>query len=261
MAISIQLVSEHFLPISSITNCVIDYYFGLGDEAIASVDAAVANFFQECVAIGNSGPDACALATPGESAQDLQDQWDQYLEDMLATDPTYWYAAKNYLVGRLGVPYMWTEVSQQIAELYNQTEISKRQAAVPFDPLSGPEQTEGLIVQAVSCGDYQGTINATVANFEDWLEIYQSRSVYGGDGGWLGLIYQCSTWQVKAKERFEGPYTGVITRKPILFVNGIFDPVTPLVSAQNSSSGFVGSGVLVSRGAGVCLTSSFLLIP
>lgn len=95
------------------------------------------------------------------------------------------------------------------------------------------------------------------ATFKRYRDIYKARSSYAGDGGLLWILYMCSAWQTKAKDQFSASLTGVNTRNPVLFVNTIYDPVTPLISAENSSAGFVGSGVLVSNGAGVsiCLES------
>ena len=63
-----------------------------------------------------------------------------------------------------------------------------------------------------------------------------------------------ATWKFHAKERYQSDWQ-VKTRIPVLFLGNSADPVTPLVSAFNTSSGFEGSVVLEQRGFGHCTTA------
>ena len=64
------------------------------------------------------------------------------------------------------------------------------------------------------------------------------------------LVMRCAEWRMAAKERYSGDFQ-VQTRNPILLIGNTFDPVTPLVSARNISSGFEGSVVLQHNAYGV----------
>jgi hypothetical protein len=70
----------------------------------------------------------------------------------------------------------------------------------------------------------------------------------------LGQAY-CAQWKMPAVEIYHGDFH-VKTKNPILFASNEFDPVTPLTSAKNMSSGFEGSALLVNKnGYGVSLYS------
>ncbi len=70
------------------------------------------------------------------------------------------------------------------------------------------------------------------------------------DGGSTSLNMACAQWKVDAKERYEGDFQ-VKTKNPVLVASNKYDGHTPLRSAQNVSSGFEGSGLLVVNGFGV----------
>lgn len=73
---------------------------------------------------------------------------------------------------------------------------------------------------------------------------------YGYDLSSAGDL-RCSVWETTAKERFNVPASGIDTRKPVLFVNTAYDPVTPMDSAIASAKAFKKSVVLKSSGLGV----------
>lgn len=222
-----------------------------GAEAIADVDKAVAKFFVECVAAGKT---LCPLVVDGESAKQLQDRFDRYLNSLYASDKNAWFEAKSAMFTALRGPAGWPEYATMLASNYTQYAITKRQSSAPFDPSTAAAAADSQpnSLSAVTCGDWQLSPSATVDDFKSWLALYNKTSTYAGDSSLITILFQCARWSVRAKERYAGPYTGVTTRKPILFVQTMYDPVTPLVSAQNSSSGFLGSGILRSSGTGVC---------
>lgn len=222
-----------------------------GAEAIADVDKAVAKFFTECVAAGKT---LCPLVVDGESAKQLQDRFDRYLNSLYASDKDAWFKAKSDMFTALRGPAGWPDYAKMLASNYTQYSVTKRQSTTPFDPSTAAAVAEAQpnSLSAVTCGDWQLSPSATLDDFKNWLTLYNKTSTYAGDSSLITILWQCSRWSVRAKERYAGPYTGVTTRKPILFVQTMYDPVTPLVSAQNSSSGFLGSGILRSSGTGVC---------
>lgn len=60
----------------------------------------------------------------------------------------------------------------------------------------------------------------------------------------------CAQWNMDAKERYDGDFQ-VQSEGPVLLIGNTYDGLTPLVSAQNVSSGFRGSVVLEVNGYGV----------
>lgn len=66
----------------------------------------------------------------------------------------------------------------------------------------------------------------------------------------------CASWLMHAKEVYKGGFSDIKTKNPILFIGNTYDPLTPLVSAQNASAGFSGSVVLQHNGYGVSAFSS-----
>jgi hypothetical protein len=59
----------------------------------------------------------------------------------------------------------------------------------------------------------------------------------------------CGQWTMPAKDQYRGDFR-VNTSKPLLLVANTGDPVTPIISARNMSSGFDGSIVLEHGGYG-----------
>ncbi|KAK3196202.1 hypothetical protein K4F52_000582 [Lecanicillium sp. MT-2017a] len=69
------------------------------------------------------------------------------------------------------------------------------------------------------------------------------------DGTSTLLSMTCAQWKTDAKERYEGDFQ-VETKNPVLVSTNKYDGHTPIRSAQNVSSGFEGSGMLVVNGFG-----------
>lgn len=95
---------------------------------------------------------------------------------------------------------------------------------------------------------------ASAAKFKEWLDLYTAtgkyKSKYGGDLS-VRALFQCSVWKSDSVEKPRRRFGGIKTENPILFVNTVYDPVTPYESATNSSLGFTNSRVVKSLGVGV----------
>ncbi|KPI43443.1 Tripeptidyl aminopeptidase [Cyphellophora attinorum] len=243
-----------------------DYYIGLGAEAVANFDAAIEYFFISCA---EAGPEICALAEEGKSGQDLLDQilgfYNTIRDQGITLNATDSESVLTYqdigaVLGDITKSgrSVWAESAAGLAALYNSqapllSNAEKRQtpSPAPFDPTLA-DDPKSAVLSAITCGDASldfGTVDGDT--FRSYQELYQQYSKYGYES-LLGIIQACATWQVAAKEQYKGPFENIETRTPILFVNGPYDPVTPLVSAQNSSHGFLGSAVLQHTGTGHC---------
>jgi len=112
-------------------------------------------------------------------------------------------------------------------------------------------------LNAVNCGDYINPNNykADLATFKSTRDSWKAKSKYMYDA-YISNQYSCYAWSVKANEQFQYPSSGISPTNPVLIVNGLYDPVTPLLSAQNSANTFANqkAGVLVSNGTGVGFT-------
>lgn len=89
------------------------------------------------------------------------------------------------------------------------------------------------------------------------IEERQSKSKIMGDSPVTGPV-NCAQWKMDAEGRYSGDFK-VKTRNPVLLIGNTFDPVTPLVSAHNMSSGFEGSVVLQHNSYGVSASECNIL--
>ncbi|KIV88713.1 hypothetical protein PV10_08371 [Exophiala mesophila] len=237
-----------------------DYYRGLNAEAITDVDPAVDHFFQTCA---TAGQEYCSLAKDGFLGEDLKNEFFTLLNNLKNgsstlssdSDESQGYAeVAGLLFTNLKSPSEWPVVAQNISAFYEAETPAARRVKREFDPLATFQISNPQALVAITCGDWVN-IAGDLDDFESWLKLYEGISEFGADQ-LISILYSCATWPTRAKEIFEGSFEGVNTKHPILFINGPFDPVTPLVSAQNSSSGFVDSVVLEHNGAGHCSTAS-----
>lgn len=77
--------------------------------------------------------------------------------------------------------------------------------------------------------------------FQRWESLRATSSAIGDY--WASIELDCVRWNVTPKWRFPGLVSGQ-TSHPLLFVNNLLDPVTPLISALKMSERFPGSVVL-----------------
>ncbi|KAK5226028.1 hypothetical protein LTR99_002191 [Exophiala xenobiotica] len=239
-----------------------DYYHGLGDEAVADYDAALEHFLDLCA---QAGPAQCAIAHDGLTGKELLDEQWSFYQDLVAGTFTASDAQGNKIDFNdfqgimqqviFSGPRSWSRMIRKWAYVYNNrtaVPAAQRRATPPFDPTTaGPiADTESQILSAITCGDSDRFSDVSGAKFEEWQAIYNNRSQYGG-GTLSTILFSCSTWLVNAKEKAPS-FGGVVTKTPVLFVEGFYDPVTPSESARNSSAGFVGSGIQWHTGLGHC---------
>lgn len=239
-----------------------DYYHGPGDEAADDVDRELSFFFQSCA---DAGSTSCPLAGSESTGPGLEAIFYDFLNGVnngtyavydRNGDPFTFKRIKSSLFDYLYSAANFPTMAESIAAFYQAatttTGTTKRQVAGQFnvsDSVGLPQYDN--ILTAVTCGEWDEIPAGDLGDFQELVTVYENRSTFGGDQ-LIGIVFSCATWNVTAKERFEGKFTGIETHTPVLFVNSDKDPVTPLVSAQNSSSGFVDSKVVQHTGAGHC---------
>ncbi|KAF2223530.1 proteinase [Elsinoe ampelina] len=119
----------------------------------------------------------------------------------------------------------------------------------PFSPSCMlPVSWEDEVNPGVSCSDADHNGLDTVENFDAYLKRLESQSKYIAKP-WAELNMKCAGWTAKAKWRFTGPFTAN-TSNPILILNNLLDPVTPVENAIEVSKSYPGSVVLKQNGIG-----------
>lgn len=131
-----------------------------------------------------------------------------------------------------------------------------------------PKVSSSIVTGQALVGIHCGDNNARVTTLEDFLpaaeELHRKSRIMGPTASLNSKT--CPQWKIRPRERYDGNFTAK-TKNPMLIVGNTWDPVTPLVSAKNVSTGFEGSVVLEVRGWGVSifsfsslLVSSWLLV-
>ena len=212
-------------------------------------------FFSGCVA----APDLCPLARNGATALDLSNQFDEFLQHLKynpvwvpALGPIDYKTVKLLYFRNLYTPSTWAVIASFLDALMTGDYVK---AFTVINELSaGGELFEGAPLDeaegGIRCSDSRLRANK-LADIQPYIDESQRLSKMGGER-WADYMVECSQWQFDAKERYDGDFH-VCTKNPMLILNNKFDPVTPLISAQNMSAGFEGSVLLESNGYGVSL--------
>ncbi|KAL5355148.1 Alpha/Beta hydrolase protein [Aspergillus floccosus] len=239
-----------------------DYYSGYWLSATRGTDAALMNFFNECV---NAGPSICPLANysgPSTSPQVLMNALSEVFQELIDNPITlpdsypvlsWWqpggmdlllevkYAIFASLYRPVQFPGLFQIVQAALARNYTLWETA--------NPLpSTPEWNEGTdALHGIACAD--ATLRAESP--EDMYSLVEAQAAQGSFAdAFSPQLWPCSQWRFDAAERYEGGFRNINTSFPILFVNGLYDPITPLSTAWEISASFTGSRLVVHEGHG-----------
>ncbi|OJJ94791.1 hypothetical protein ASPACDRAFT_127954 [Aspergillus aculeatus ATCC 16872] len=255
----------------AVLDAVVDadkYYFDDGLSAIEDADAIFDRFAQYCDTVG---PEQCPFYISGGAPAIKQAYLD--LEDALynaslpvIASPTRgpelvtWSDLKNILRLAMYQPIQgFPPLAQFASELARgdgsgvaDMKSSARAPSCPSDqcvqagPWSAvcqvPGQNEAYASSAVLCTDAVYLQNTDEEDFHRYWKALQEDSSMIADY-WASLRMGCVGWDISPKWQLKEPVGGN-TSHPLLFVNNILDPVTPLRSAQKMSQRFPGSVVL-----------------
>ncbi|KAL2857267.1 TAP-like protein-domain-containing protein [Aspergillus pseudoustus] len=111
-------------------------------------------------------------------------------------------------------------------------------------------QNELYASSAILCSDAEYMQSADEDSFKQHWRSLQKLSNSVGDY-WSHVRLNCAAWSVKPKWGMSVPVSGN-TSYPLLFVNNILDPVTPLQSAKHMTGAFPGSVLLQQDSEGHC---------
>ncbi|KAL4972940.1 TAP-like protein-domain-containing protein [Aspergillus desertorum] len=115
---------------------------------------------------------------------------------------------------------------------------------------AAPGQNEMYSTSAILCSDAEYMQSTDELDFKWHWQGLQELSSSIGDY-WAHTRLSCAGWSVKPKWKMPVPVAGN-TSSPLLFVNNILDPVTPLASAKKMSHAFPGSVLLQQDSEGHC---------
>lgn len=218
-------------------------------------------FFNACV---QAGPNHCAIANfsgPSTTPRNLFAASSAVFEDLIQhprylKNATIIYAWNKYtpvslyqdikqqLFNSLYSPESWSYMSEVLLSVFS-FDYSSYYQTLPLVSLNYNKGFQAFWGIACSDAAYRAT------NFEDMEWLVKLQQNVSDFSDLTSEIWPCYQWKMAAAERYTGNFS-VKTRSPILFTNGLYDPVTPFSSAVNASSRFEGSALLTHGGYGVC---------
>ena len=221
-----------------------DYQAGHDGEFVDDIDKTFSGFLHTCF----DAQDKCALYTllQPNTTQDLLDAINFVLAPLAqnATSGAEAYLTylnfKETLIKPLYFPRQWPKFARTLANILNGT----------TPPSDSPEHHYGTADNAIigiRASDATFIANST----NEYLTQVKYQATISPSFSDIAYFprWTSARWRMPAKERYWGDFR-VKTKTPILYVNGEFDPVTPLVNAYNGSATFEGSAVLPHSGYG-----------
>ncbi|KAI9872019.1 MAG: hypothetical protein M1823_008283, partial [Watsoniomyces obsoletus] len=101
-------------------------------------------------------------------------------------------------------------------------------------------------LHGISCLD--AMVRATQASeFVSYVKEQQASSELAD--GYMPQFWACPAWRFEPAERYTGPFSAQLA-SPILFANGLADPITPMARAKKVHEAWKGSGLLIHGGHG-----------
>lgn len=215
-------------------------------EKYHDTDKVFAAFVSGCV----ENPGACDLAhdnvTAAELTAKLYEMFDDLKYNPIVLGPAVidYASVLNTILSSLYTPVLWPRLGLALEGIFTKN-VTK---VVPLSTaLSGGDPQLNEYLAGIECSDKfpRASTVGEIAPFAD--RLFATSQFAGGQSN---VFAWCAQWKMEAKERYAGDFH-VKTRNPIMLIGNTFDPVTPLVSAQNVSAGFEGSVVLQHNGHGV----------
>lgn len=246
----------------------VEYWNGYDAESSVSTDGAFKNVVDACVA--NS--DVCELASLGD-ADTIIESFNKALEELPSTaglsaqeaDSTI-LSLKKHISSVLYHASEYPTLADQM-NLLIQGDFETLEASIGGErvrePREGKDQEgedveawskgrDGDGVSGITCPDWPLRVTSP-SELEGLLALQEPMSSFVESVA--SDYWVCHVWPFESAERYQGPFEGIETKFPVLFINPTWDPITPLVSAQNSSATLVNSVLLEHRGKGHCSDS------
>ncbi|KXX73109.1 Tripeptidyl aminopeptidase [Madurella mycetomatis] len=236
-----------------------NYYHRLGIDVdqLLSADSAFRAILAECIRVG---PEKCALASVNSTAAELEDTLFSFAETFKASPMAAGSSVIDYRLIRellfVVVKYP-SDIANAAVHINNLLTGTNLTAVAEYynDLMAGLAAGNDDAVWGIKCSDTFPRYEDLVGIIPDVERMLESSELFGNLIA--SLATQCATWPFVAKERYDGPFEGIRTPTPVLFIGNTYDPVTPVVSAKNMSAGFEGSVVVEQRGFGHASIAQF----
>ncbi|KAJ0332344.1 hypothetical protein COL5a_002054 [Colletotrichum fioriniae] len=253
-----------------------DYVAGGWRTNLQDTEKLVDYFYETCY----EAKEKCALRRPSDKKwQDIRDRVDQLVKrldeapvavlDGKVTNILTGYDVVLSFKNPLYAPYtrfikLANEINAAIEGNYTailksvSAEIPKIDQACSHPNATDLRLSWGDGGQAVLCGDGEDNTNMTLADYRAYVAELESQSPTFA-GYWGQIRFACTSWLVRPKWRFTGPFTTpphdatIVEGRPaapLLFMSSRLDPVTPLRNAFRASAGHPGSAVVIQESVG-----------
>ena len=222
------------------------WYAGADPESASDTDKAVMSFFTSCF---DAGPANCAFYGNSTSPEDMVRRY-QAILDRLRDAPSNGQLSRiklTFIRTLYDPPTLFASLARQLRYLEHQgvaQPYAKR--GTPLRRINYYNLYATPLIRAV---DVDGNSPAkTYAQFRAVQEAYQEKSPSMGSIFAYNDLPFTAAFDKKMQppsQHFAGfDPAGAKTHNPILFVNALRDPVTPIASARKMSALFPGSEVL-----------------
>lgn len=223
-------------------------------EEWSDSDRVFSEVFNSCV---KAGPDACSMAHPGASAEELEAAAWKVAESLKSRSvpvkgsiPIDYDVLRQLFSFALYGPLYWNVLSLTINAIEsNQTNAPKFvKAYTSLVQAITAQAGVGTALFGIHCSDRTVRLNS----IDDFRPVQDRLSKISKvmDGSSTSLSMACAQWGSHAVGAYTGDFSAK-TKNPILVASNLYDGHTPIRSARNVSAGFEGSGMLVVRGFGV----------
>ncbi|KAH9942522.1 alpha/beta-hydrolase [Epithele typhae] len=204
-------------------------------DQVASTEDVYSAFANACAMAGPSG---CSLAFDGVSGADVVSLLSTVVEELHAhPSDARLRLMRGVMYGSMYQPQMWTAVAnetipQTIKVVLNGTELddtfARRRSLAKRDTFTQNSFTQAAVVCADSVdADLEVTMSVL---FDEIVEVTKNVSHTFGPL-WPVPWFHCSTWPVRAVERYQGPFNGTFANK-VLVIGNTYDGATPFYEAQ-----------------------------
>ncbi|KAL4963978.1 putative proteinase [Aspergillus stella-maris] len=251
------------------------YYTGVGPEPIGDADAIFEKFAIYCEAAGDDCP-FFAAGGPTAIKEAYMELENSLLNSSMAVLPSKtrgpevvtWTDLRTILRISIyqplaGFAYLATianDLARGDGSGLADFKLSRRSPSCPTSEClsTGPWSSECLLPwqsemyssSAILCSDAEYLQDPDQEAFkEHWHSLQQASNIFGHY--WAHTRLNCAGWNVTAKWRMPTPVTGN-TSHPLLIVNNVLDPITPLRSAKNMNAAFPKSVLLQQDSEGHC---------
>ncbi|KPA40329.1 tripeptidyl aminopeptidase [Fusarium langsethiae] len=212
------------------SNLLADEYFtGTWKSSTKDAEKAIMRFFYECLA---AGPQSCSLAANYSTAVSLLEGYNDLqrlyrLDGTLSTtgrpsSKSNWF--ESLVFHHLYTPSLYPQLG---ARIKGALEGSETAAFLPFSDAIDSNGASALYI--IACGDTSFRADTP----DDLFSVYQTHLDQGPFGDTIVLNrFQFARWKFQAAEQIDtNSLRRLETNHPVLIVNGISDPITPLISA------------------------------